>query len=99
MDAEVGEETADDGGLAGDMGRSTVPPPGLRPLLKPCCYSDAGDWAAFVAWCRLAGAASLPAAPATVATYLVSLGERLSAPSLAGAGSGRFRARKKSRSA
>jgi site-specific recombinase XerD len=42
-----------------------------------------GDWAAFVTWCRLAGAAPLPAAPATVATYLVSLGARLSAGALA----------------
>jgi site-specific recombinase XerD len=38
---------------------------------------------AFVAWCRLAGAAPLPAAPATVATYLASQGVRLSAGTLA----------------
>ena len=43
----------------------------------------ASDWAAFVTWCRLAGAAPLPAAPATVATYLATLGERLSAGALA----------------
>ena len=33
-------------------------------------------------WCRLAGVAPLPAAPATVATYLSRLGERLSAGAL-----------------
>jgi hypothetical protein len=32
----------------------------------------AGDWAAFVAWCRQAGATPLPAAPATVAAYLAA---------------------------
>lgn len=35
----------------------------------------AGDWARFAEWCRAAGVAPLPAAPATVATYL----ERLAA--------------------
>src|SRR3984957_17686293 len=43
----------------------------------------ASDWAAFVNWCRLAAAAPLPAAPATVATYLATLGEQLSAGALA----------------
>ena len=43
----------------------------------------ARDWAAFVAWCDLAGAAPLPASPATVAAYLASVGEQLSAGALA----------------
>ena len=43
----------------------------------------ASDWAAFVNWCLLAAAAPLPAAPATVAAYLVTLGERVSAGALA----------------
>src|SRR3984957_15563566 len=43
----------------------------------------ASDWAAFVTWCRLAGAAPLPAAPATVAAYLAALADRLSAGALA----------------
>jgi hypothetical protein len=43
----------------------------------------ASDWAAFVTWCRLAGATTLPATPAIVATYLTTLGERLSAGALA----------------
>jgi hypothetical protein len=42
----------------------------------------ASDWAAFVAWCRLAGAAPLPASPATVASYLATLTGRLSAGTL-----------------
>jgi hypothetical protein len=43
----------------------------------------ASDWAAFVTWCRLAGTAPLPASPATVASYLATLADRLSAGTLA----------------
>ena len=38
----------------------------------------AGDWAAFVAWCRAAGLTALPASPATVASYLGPLAGTLS---------------------
>jgi site-specific recombinase XerD len=63
-----------------------VPPAAPRPLRSPAPETlrlYASDWAAFVTWCRLAGAAPLPAAPAMVATYLATLGERLSAGALA----------------
>jgi hypothetical protein len=36
-----------------------------------------------VTWCRLTGAAVLPTTPAVVATYLATLGKRLSAGALA----------------
>jgi hypothetical protein len=81
MDAEAHRATADRAAFATD-----VQPPASPPRRSPAPETQrlyAGDWAAFVAWCRLAGAAPLPAAPATVATYLVSLGERLSAGALA----------------
>jgi hypothetical protein len=38
----------------------------------------AGDWAAFVTWCRNAQRSPLPAEPATVAAYLGTLAGRLS---------------------
>jgi integrase len=38
---------------------------------------------AFVTWCRLAGAAPLPAVPATVTAYLSALADQLSAGALA----------------
>ena len=68
MDAEVGQEIADDAGLVGDV-PSIVPPPRPAPAAETVRLY-ASDWAAFVAWCDLAGAVPLPAAPATVATYL-----------------------------
>lgn len=43
----------------------------------------AGDWAAFVAWCRHAGAVPLPAAPDTLAAYLLALSGTLRPGSLA----------------
>ncbi len=43
----------------------------------------ASDWAAFVTWCGLAGAAPLPAVPATVAAYLAAFADQLSAGALA----------------
>ena len=43
----------------------------------------AGDWAAFVTWCRHAGAAPLPAEPHTLAAYLLALSATLSPGSLA----------------
>ena len=38
----------------------------------------AGDWAAFAAWCRDAGAVALPAEAATLAAYLTAAAARLS---------------------
>ena len=43
----------------------------------------ASDWAAFVTWCRLAGAAPLPAALPRSRAYLATLADRLSAGALA----------------
>ncbi len=43
----------------------------------------AGDWAAFAAWCRGRHHTALPAAPATVATYLGSLSTTLTHGALA----------------
>lgn len=43
----------------------------------------AADWAAFVKWCRERRHAALPASPATVAAYLVSLSATLSHGALA----------------
>ena len=67
--------------LAGGVQPAAPPLPRSRAPETQRLY--AGDWAAFVAWCRLAGAAPLPASPATIATYLTTLGERLSAGALA----------------
>ena len=81
MDAEVGQEIADDTGLVGDV-PSIVPPPRPAPAAETVRLY-ASDWAAFVAWCDLAGAVPLPAVPATVAIYLAAVGEQLSAGALA----------------
>jgi integrase len=81
MDAEAHQVTADRTVLAGGV-QPTAPP--LRRSPAPETQRlYAGDWTAFVTWCRFAGAVSLPAAPATVADYLATLGERLSAGALA----------------
>ena len=79
MDAEARQATADR--AAGDV-PPVAPPPRHSPAPETLRLY-ASDWAAFVTWCRLAGAAPLPAAPAMVATYLATLGERLSAGALA----------------
>jgi hypothetical protein len=42
----------------------------------------AKDWADFERWCAAAGLAALPAAPATVGTYLASLAGRLAVATL-----------------
>src|ERR1700722_12851605 len=79
MDAEAYQATADRTAVGVPL---TVP----RPLRSPASETlrlYANDWAAFVTWCRLAGAAPLPAVPATVAAYLTALDERLSAGALA----------------
>jgi hypothetical protein len=79
MDAEADQATADRTAVG-------VPPATPRPLRSPAPETlrlYASDWAAFVTWCRLAGAAPLPAAPATVATYLAALADQLSAGALA----------------
>ena len=61
-----------------------LPPPAAQRSPAPeTLRLYAGDWAAFVTWCRLTGAAVLPATPATVVTYLATLGERLTAGALA----------------
>ena len=81
LDAEVHQATEDRVALASDV-HPTVQP--LRRSPAPeTLRLYAGDWAAFVACCRLAGAVPLPAVPATVADYLTTLGERLSAGALA----------------
>jgi site-specific recombinase XerD len=79
MDAEAHQATADRAAVE-------VPAAAPRPLRLPAPETlrlYASDWAAFVTWCRLAGAAPLPAAPATVAAYLAALAEQLSAGALA----------------
>ena len=43
----------------------------------------AGDWAAFAAWCRDAGAVALPAEAATLAAYLTAASARLSPGAIA----------------
>ena len=81
MDAEAHQATADRAASAGDVQPAA---PSLRRSPAPETQRlYAGDWAAFVTWCRLAGAAHRPAAPATVANYLATLSERLSAGALA----------------
>jgi hypothetical protein len=79
MDAEAHRATADR--AAGDA--PPAPPPLRHSPAPENLRLNAGDWAAFVAWCRLTGAAPLPASPATVAIYLASVGEQLSAGALA----------------
>jgi hypothetical protein len=79
MDADAHQAT---------VGRAAVdvPPAAPRPLRSPAPETlrlYASDWVAFVTWCRLAGAAPLPAVPATVAAYLAVLADRLSAGALA----------------
>jgi hypothetical protein len=62
-----------------------APPPRRQAAETARLY--AGDWAAFLRWCRAAQAGALPADPATVASYLGSvatlsrgaLGRRLAA--------------------
>ena len=79
MDAEADQATADRTAVDG-------PPAAPRPLRSPAPETlrlYASDWAAFVTWCRLAGAAPLPAVPATVAAYLAALADQLSAGALA----------------
>jgi site-specific recombinase XerD len=77
MDAES-HRAAADGAVIADG----VPPPRHSPAPETIRLY-ANDWTAFVTWCRLAGAAPLPATPATVAAYLTALDERLSAGALA----------------
>jgi hypothetical protein len=48
---------------------STLP----RPPAAETVRLYAGDWAAFLRWCRTAGVVALPADPATVASYLGSV--------------------------
>jgi integrase len=79
MDAEADQATADRTAVDG-------PPAAPQPLRSPAPETlrlYASDWAAFVTWCRLAGAAPLPAGPATVAAYLTALADRLGAGALA----------------
>jgi hypothetical protein len=79
MDAETHQATANRTAV-------DVPPAAPRPLHSPAPETlrlYASDWAPFVTWCRLAGAAPLPAVPVTVAAYLAALTDRLSAGALA----------------
>jgi hypothetical protein len=79
MDGETHQATADR--AAGDVPAAAPVP--LRSPAPETLRLYAGDWAAFVTWCRLAGTAPLPASPARVATYLATLADRLSAGALA----------------
>jgi site-specific recombinase XerD len=79
MDAEAHQVTADH--TAGDVAPAAPLP--LRSPLPETLRLYASDWAAFIVWCRLAGAVPLPAAPATVAAYLTTLAGQLSAGTLA----------------
>jgi site-specific recombinase XerC len=54
-----------------------------RPLSARTLQFYANDWAAFVAWCRAAGAVPLPADATTVAAYLKAESGRLSPGALA----------------
>jgi hypothetical protein len=79
MDADAHQAT---------IGRAAVdvPPAAPWPLRSPAPGTlrlYASDWAAFVTWCRLAGATPLPAVPATGAAYLAALADRLSVGALA----------------
>ena len=64
-------------------------PPGVTPAnprRRPAVETVrlyAGDWAAFVSWCRAAGLTALPANPATIALYLGPLAGTLSHGALA----------------
>jgi site-specific recombinase XerD len=80
MEAEIHQATADRVAFASVQ---PAAPPNRRSPAPETLRLYAGDWAAFVAWCRRAGAVPLPAAPTTVADYLTTLGERLSAGALA----------------
>jgi site-specific recombinase XerD len=81
MDAEAHQATADRAAFASDI--QPAAPPARRSPAPETLRLYASDWAAFVTWCRFAGATTLPAAPAIVAAYLTALGERLSAGALA----------------
>ncbi len=81
MDAEAHQATADRAAYGSDV--QPAAPPLRRSPAPETLRLYAGDWAAFIAWCRLAGAVPLPAVPATVADYLTTLGGRLSAGALA----------------
>jgi site-specific recombinase XerD len=81
MDTAAHQATADRAANGSDV-QPAAPSPRRSPASETLRLY-AGDWAAFVAWCRLAGAAPLPAAPATVVDYLATLNERLSAGALA----------------
>ncbi|WP_428390976.1 hypothetical protein [Lichenicoccus sp.] len=62
---------------------ATGPGRGQTPALRRLRYAAetrrlyAADWAGFATWCRLERHAALPAAPASVATYLASLSASL----------------------
>jgi len=78
---EAHPATADRAGLAGDALPAAPRLPRAPAAETVRLYAI--DWAAFVAWCDHAGAAPLPASPATVAAYLASVGEQFSAGALA----------------
>ncbi len=80
MDAEAHQATADRTAFASDV--QPAPPLRRSPPPKHCGSIQVTGRRSWL-WCRLAGAAPLPAAPASVANYLATLGERLSAGALA----------------
>ena len=80
MDVESHQTTAS---LEVSDGEIPSAAPSPHPPAPETTRLYASDWGAFVTWCRLAGAAPLPASPATVATYLATLTGHLSAGTLA----------------
>ncbi len=76
-------EPDQDHGAASASHEVLAPPADPRPLSARTLQFYANDWAAFVAWCRAAGAVPLPADATTVAAYLKAESSRLSPGALA----------------
>jgi len=58
------------------------PPNATKLLASETARLYASGWAAFVAWCRVARVAPLPAEPRTVAAYLATLGHLRAHPKI-----------------
>jgi site-specific recombinase XerD len=81
--------------MAPEMQKETVSQPGnhapfrpgatraRKPVAPETVRLYASDWMSFLTWCRAAGLPSLPACPATVASFLRSCNPALSAGALA----------------
>ena len=83
MTEQIGGQVEPDSAVASPA-IATGPAPDATPLRSRPRYAAetrrlyAADWAAFATWCRLERHAALPAAPASVASYLASLSASLS---------------------